>query len=118
MRQAIRSSVLVCAAAAGMAAQAEGDGSNWGKITEFYVDAKMTVMRLTFSRTVINPSNCEGGDFYMLELDDSPASERFIRVVLAAHLANREVKFWVDGCTKQKWWGKTRPIIYDIYIGK
>ena len=113
----MQSVALAAAAMFAMAAGAEGDGSNWGTITEFYVDAKMTAMRLTFSRDVINPSNCEGGDFYMLELDDSPASERFVRVALAAHLANRKVKFWVEGCTKKKWWGKTRPLIYDIYIG-
>jgi hypothetical protein len=34
----------------------------------------------------------------MLELDGSAASERFVRVVLAAHLAKRKVKLWVDGC--------------------
>lgn len=100
------------------AARAEGDGgSNWGKITEFYVDAKGSVMRLQFSRPVVNPANCEGADFYVLELDNSAASDRFLRVVLAAHLANQKVKFWIDGCTKAKWWGKTRPQIYDIYIG-
>jgi hypothetical protein len=117
MRRFLLAATLVLAGATGTPARAEGDGSNWGTITEFYVDAKMTVMRLTFSREVINPSNCEAGDFYMLELDDSPASERFVRVVLAAHLANRKVKFWVDGCTRQQWWGKTRPLIYDVYIG-
>ena len=100
-----------------LSAGAEGDGSNWGRITEFYVDAKMTVMKLQFSRPAINPGNCEAGDFYMLELDGSAASENFVRVVLAAHLANRKVKFWVDGCTKERWWGKTRPLIRDIYIG-
>jgi hypothetical protein len=97
---------------------AEGDaGSNWGKITEFYVDAQMSVMRLQFSREVVNPANCEGADFYVRELDDSEASDRFLRVVLAAHLANKKVEFWIDGCTRAKWWGKTRPQIHDIYIG-
>jgi len=117
MREFILITVLVIAGMFRPAAHAQGDGSNWGKITELYVDAKMSVVRLSFSRPVVNPSNCEGGDFYMLELDDSPDGERFLRVLLAAHLANRKVKFWVDGCTKAQWWGKTRPQIYDIYIG-
>ena len=119
MRQFIVITVLVIAGIVhAAAARADGDaGSNWGKITEFYVDAKVSVMRLQFSRPIVNPANCEGADFYVRELDDSAASDRFLRVVLAAHLANHKVKFWIDGCTKSKWWGKTRPQIYDIYIG-
>jgi len=97
--------------------QAEGNGSNWGKITEVYVDANVSVMRLQFSRPIVNPAGCEGADFYVLELDTSAAHDRFLRIVLATHLADRKVKFWIDGCTKSKWWGKTRPQIYDIYIG-
>lgn len=109
--------LLIALTLAPVSAWAEGDGSNWGKITEFYVDAKMSVMRLHFSRPVVNPGNCEAADFYMLELDGSAASENFVRVVLAAHLADRKVKFWIDGCTSQRWWGKTQPLIYDVYIG-
>lgn len=98
---------------------ADGEaGSDWGKITEVYVDAEGSVLRLQFSRTVVNPARCEGGDFYVRELDESVASDRFLRIVLAAHLANRKVKFWIDGCTKSRWWGKTRPQISDIYIGR
>ena len=109
--------VCVVLALLPLSAGADGDGSNWGKITEFYVDAKMTVMRLHFSRPVVNPGKCEAADFYMLELDGSPASENFVKILLAAHLADRKVKFWIDGCTKAQWWGKTQPLIYDVYIG-
>jgi hypothetical protein len=63
-------------------------------------------MVLQFSRDVVNSANCEGADFYVRELDDSAASDRFLRVVLAAHLASKKVKFWINGCTKAKWWGK------------
>jgi hypothetical protein len=98
-------------------ARAEGDaGSGWGKITEAYIDAEVSVIRLLFSESIVNPGGCEGTDFYVRELDDSAASDRFLRVVLAAHLAGRKVKFWIDGCSKSRWWGKTRPQISDIYI--
>ena len=117
MRQFIVLTVLIIAGIIPAAAHAEGIGSNWGKITEVYVDAKVSVVRLRFSRPIVNPAGCEGADFYALELGDSAASDRFLRIVLAAHLANRKVKFWIDGCTKSQWWGKTRPQIYDIYIG-
>lgn len=117
MKQFVRF-LLVIAAALHPAAHAQGDGSNWGKITELYVDAEMTVLRLQFSRPIVNPANCEGGDFYVRELDGSEASDRFMRAVLAAHLANRNVKFWIEGCTAAQWWGHTRPQIHDIYIGR
>ncbi len=108
--------VIISFASAGEAL-ADGDaGSGWGKIEEVYVDAQGSVLRLQFSEKVVNPGGCEGADFYVRELDDSVASDRFLRVVLAAHLAGRKVKFWVDGCSKSQWWGKTRPQIYDIYI--
>jgi hypothetical protein len=109
--------LLVAALPSLAAADDDGDGSNWGRITEVYVDAKGTVLRLQFSREVVNPGKCEGGDFYVRELDDSPGSDRFLKTVIAAHLANRKVKFWIEGCTRAKWWGKTRPQITDIYIG-
>jgi hypothetical protein len=120
VKHLIVSTVLVVA---GMlqaaAANAEGNaGSGWGRITQVYVNAEVSVMRLEFSETIVNPADCEGADFYVRELDDSAASDQFARIVLAAHLADRKVKFWIDGCSKSRWWGKTRPQIIDIYIGR
>ena len=101
-----------------MVALAAGDeGSNWGRMTEVYLSGDGHVLRVRFSRPIVNPARCEGGDFYVRELDDSAASDRFLKTVLAAHLADRKVEFWIVGCTKSRWWGKTRPQIYDIYIG-
>lgn len=101
-----------------MVAYASGDeGSNWGRMTEVYVSGDGRVMRVRFSRPIVNPAGCEGADFYVRELDDSVASDRFLKTVLAAHLAGRKVEFWITGCTKLRWWGKTRPQIFDIYIG-
>lgn len=94
----------------------DGEGSGWGKITEIYVDAQGLVLKLEFSGKIVNPSGCEGMGFYVRELDDSIASDRFLRVVMAAHMAGRKVKFWIEGCSRSKWWGKTRPQIFDIYI--
>lgn len=118
VRQIMVSTVLFLAALSqNNVLLAEDDaGSGWGKITEAYVNAEMTVLRLQFSESIVNPGNCEGADFYVRELDDGIASDRFLRVVLAAHLAGRKVKFWIDGCSKSRWWGKTRPQIYDIYV--
>ena len=118
VRQIIVSTVLALTALfhSGVVLADDDAGSGWGKITEAYVNSEMTVLRLQFSESIVNPGNCEGADFYVRELDDSIASDRFLRVVLAAHLAGRKVKFWIDGCSESRWWGKTRPQIYDIYI--
>lgn len=117
MGHLVLAAMLIVAGISPAIAADEGDGSNWGTIKQLYVDAAGTVLRIDFSRDVVNPSGCEGGDFYVRELDGSPASERFMKTVVAAHLANKKVKFWVEGCTKARWWGKTRPQIIDIYIG-
>lgn len=118
MRKLFLITVLVAAGSlSGAAADDDGDGSNWGKIKEVYVDAAGTVLRVDFSRTPVNPSKCEGADFYIRELDNSPASDRFVKTVVAAHLANRKVKFWINGCSKHRWWGKTQPQFIDMYIG-
>jgi hypothetical protein len=118
MRQIVLATVLALVAPTSPRALSDdsGAGSGWGRITEVYVDAQGSVLRLQFSGDIVNPAGCEGGDFYVRELDDSVASDRFLRIVMAAHLAGRKVKFWIDGCSESRWWGKTRPQIYDIYI--
>lgn len=93
-----------------------GAGSNWGTISELYVDAAGTVVRLKFSRRIANPAGCEGADFYVRELDDSVASQRFLDVLVAAHMHGRKVKFWIEGCSPSRWWDKTRPHIVDVYV--
>lgn len=75
------------------------------------------VLRLQFSRPIVNPANCEGADFYVRELGVSADTDRFLRIVLADHLANRRVRFWIDGFVKSRWRGETRPEIHDIDIG-
>lgn len=118
MRQLITITVLLVVAIVNPGTlRADGDtGSGWGKITEVYIDAEVSVLRVRFSEKIVNPGGCEGADFYVRELNDSAASDRFLRVVLAAHLAGRKVEFWINGCSKLRWWGKTRPQIHDIYI--
>ena len=112
--------VIVLLLAGGCSAPPAGDdaGTGWGRITEVYVDAEMSVIRLQFSEPIVNPAGCQGADFYVRELDGSPASGQFLSTVLDAHLADRKVKFWIEGCSASPWWGKTRPQIHDIYIGR
>ena len=53
--------MVAIAGATPILAADEGDGSNWGTIEQLYVDAAGTVLRINFSRDVVNPSHCEGG---------------------------------------------------------
>ena len=93
-----------------------GQASSYGKITNFHTRADGLMLKIDFSETIVNPGNCEGAGFYIAELDDSPASQRFYSAILTAFTAKKSVQFWISGCTQNQWWGKTRPRIYDIYI--
>ena len=96
-----------------------GQGSGWGEIQEVYINGEGTVVRLRFSKPIVNPDVCGGtgnAEFYIRELDETKGSNRFLSSVLAAHTAKKTVNFWVDGCSQWEWWGKKRPKINDIYI--
>jgi len=92
------------------------EGSGVGKIKELYIDAQGTFVRLQFSQPIKNPENCQKAVFYMLELDDSPGSNRYLSSVLAAYMAQKNVSFWINGCTKKSYWGGTQPQLHDIYM--
>jgi hypothetical protein len=92
-----------------------GQGSGWGKIIELNINKHGRLM-IRFSKKIVNPDNCQRGDFYIVEKSDSNAANRFYSAILAAHAANKDVQFWISGCTKNKHWGYTRPTPYDIYI--
>ena len=88
--------------------------SGWGKMTEVYVTADGSIVRIRFDQP-INQYNCGAGVFYVRELD-SPNSDRFLSTLLSAFAAGREVNFWIDSCTSSAWWGNTRPQPHDIYV--
>ena len=89
--------------------------SGKGKITQLNIN-KHGRMMIRFSQKIVNPENCQRGEFYIVEKSDSNAANRFYSAILAAHMANKTVEFWISGCTKGKHWGYTRPTPYDIYI--
>ncbi len=93
-----------------------GEGSGIGKITLLHIDAAGTQVRVNFSQPIKNPDNCQKTEFYMHELDDSPGSDRFLSALLAAYAAQKNVSFWIEGCTKRGYWGATRPTLHDMYM--
>lgn len=92
-----------------------GQSSGWGKITQLNINKHGRLM-IRFSQKIVNPEECERGEFYIVEKDESSGVDRFYSAILAAHAANKSVSFWISGCTKNKHWGYTRPTLYDIYI--
>jgi len=90
--------------------------SGSGYITEFYTNASGSMARVKFSTPIANPDNCEAGDYYIVELDDSAGSNRYYSALLMAFTTKKIVNFWIIGCTNTKYWGHTRPKLHDVYI--
>ncbi len=97
-----------------LSAQAySGQTSGWGKITRLYVNADSTVLRVTFDRPTVDPDNCgNSSSFYMKEIMGE--NKVFVSAVMAAFHSQREVRFWIAGCTSIEYWGQKRPVLYDI----
>jgi len=93
-----------------------GAGSGVGKIELLYVKPNANWMKIHFSREIVNPNGCEKTGFYIVELDDSKASDRFYSALLAAYAAQKDIHFWISGCSSVKPWGGNRPKVYDIYM--
>ncbi|GLQ76324.1 hypothetical protein [Vibrio penaeicida] len=95
---------------------AAGVTSDKGQVKLINVQREGNFVRVDFSQPIKNPGNCEGASFYIAELSDSSGSNRFYSALLTAYTSKSTVSFWVSGCTKQKYWGQTRPAIFDIYM--
>ena len=98
-----------------------GQSSGWGIIEKVSMRTDGSLMTITFSHPVVNPDSCGGGSLgnsklYMLEVTDRNKYSTFISTVMAAHVAKQEVAFWIGGCTKNKYWGLTRPTVFDIQM--
>ena len=93
-----------------------GASSGNGAISQLYVNARGTIVRVHFSAPIVNPDGCQKAEFYMLELDDSNSSSRYVAALLSAYTAEKTVQFWISGCTTGQYWGGTRPKLHDIYL--
>ena len=76
-----------------------GASSGNGKITELYINAKGTLVRLQFSEGIINPAGCQKSNYYIAELDQSNGDSRFLASLVAAYAAQSTIMFWINGCT-------------------
>ena len=89
---------------------AAGGGTGWGKVTETYVNFGWTMVKVNgFSD---NPDACTSIDYYALNPTD-PNYNTLHATLLSAHMANRDVRFWVHGCGGQS---NSRPRIVSIFV--
>lgn len=95
-----------------------GESSGVGKITMLYVKPDASWVRVNFSNAIKNPDSCNenGLGFYVVELDDSKESDRFFSSLLAAYAAQKNISFWISGCSTAMPWGVERPKIFDMYM--
>ena len=92
------------------------ESSGYGQITELYVNATGTIVRVQFSAGIKNPDGCDKSSYYMRELADGDNGSRFLSMLLAAKMSNATVQFWINGCTSGSYWGGTQPQLNDIYL--
>ena len=92
--------------------------SGWGKITQVRVPVDGKTAKVSFSESYVNPDGCELDGMYIAYLQEGDSGDRFLSALLAAQASQAEVSMYISGCTAEKFWGGTRPKVYDIYIGK
>ena len=91
-------------------ALAASGSSSWGKVSEVYVHGGWTMVRVTGVSE--NPSQCTGITYYALHPSDANY-EVLHSTLLAAHLANKDVRFWLNGCSGQN---NKYPHIVSVFI--
>lgn len=92
-----------------------GQSSGPGKINALYMNTAGSVIRIEFNQTIVNPDQCGGENYYILEITNAN-QDRYISVLMSAFYAGKTVGFWVSGCTSTPYWGATRPVVADIYV--
>lgn len=119
LSSARRATITVILSLATCHAALAGEGSGSVRITQVYVHASGSHMALSVdSPHYVNPGQCEDTDMYLLERDvvGQPAFDIMVRQATAALLAHARVEIWLEGCTRGKYWGNTRPRIRDFRV--
>ncbi|GAB1624093.1 hypothetical protein AAOGI_41430 [Agarivorans albus] len=81
-----------------------------GKIAHIYVNNGWTMVHLTDVST--NPDSCESASYYAIKPSDANYSSLHA-TLLAAQVAGKRVKFWVNGCSGQ---GNKHPKIVSVFM--
>ena len=72
--------------------------SQWGTIEQTYTSGSWTMVNV--SGVDINPDNCEASHYYAINTSD-PNYQAILSSLLAAQMAQKNVRFWLSGCGGQ-----------------
>jgi hypothetical protein len=97
-------------------AMASGEMAGPGLITERWMPTAGNALKIRFSEPIQNAAGCDKATAYIVELDDSVGSDRFVSMVISAFEAKQPVRLWVHGCTPSLHWGATWPTPTAIYL--
>jgi hypothetical protein len=111
-----RAIALSCVLAWSGSAWAAGAMSGPGQITELWMPVTGDVLKIRFSEPIQNPDGCGNATAYIVELDNSVGSNRFVSMAISAFEAKQPVRFWVHGCTTNLHSGATWPTPTAIYV--
>lgn len=93
-----------------------GINSDNGTIKKIWIHESYNAVVVTFSEAIKNPESCEAASAYVVEFDGDDQGQRIYSALLAASMSGREVSFWINGCTTEKYWDKTYPMIKSINV--
>jgi hypothetical protein len=96
-----------------------GDYSGTVQITEVYVRADGGMAKFQVDTPVyVNPENCEGAGMFVLERDaiGPEAFRLMVTQATAAMFTKAPIVMWIQGCSANRHWGATRPLVYDIRL--
>lgn len=85
-------------------------GTGWGLVTETYVNSGWTMVKV--SGVSENPDECMSTVYYALN-PSQPSYTIFHSTLLAAHMAGKQVRFWVSGCGGQN---DKYPKIVSVFV--
>jgi hypothetical protein len=98
-----------------------GINSDNGTIKKIWLHESYNAVVVTFSEAIKNPDSCEAANAYVVEFDGNDfdgndQGQRIYSALLAASMSGREVSFWINGCTTEKYWDKTYPKVKSINV--
>ena len=113
----VAATALVAALPALLPVSAFAQQSAAGRVTQVYVDKSGKFARVMLDAPAVNPGNCAGGDYYIVEFPADTSRGPMLAALYMALSQRLPVSMWVLGCTTVEYWGKSRPMAHDVYLG-
>lgn len=107
------------AALALVSAQAFGQASASGHITQLWTDATGSHMWVTLDTPTVNPANCGTAGstgYYAVEFAAGSNRGPMVAFLLVAQTQHQVISMWIVGCSATAYQGTTRPLATDVYL--